>query len=245
MNYRVGKIFFIIFICCPFGDRASGQLQRGQIDPSKVPVTQPHFQPEYAFDAPADPLRWATQQTGLNAAFGSTDELYMRSEVPDLPTESRLWVDTGWKGERLNAQLLIWSPRPGVEQEQSSSPSGSLCLIQLPVRRQRPQLRRSGDEHRLSHAGQTGEKWLDQLDALQDEWIRERRVQLLIDKGELQQAKQLLLSVPFQKVHQRYSRTMLWNQLCEKLGEPGLPIPAQLGEDQLAAFGAYREFERS
>jgi hypothetical protein len=88
------------------------------------------------------------------------------------------------------------------------------------------------------------EKWLTQVDALQDEWIIERRVQLLIDRGEFQKAKQLLLSVSFQKVHQRYARTALWNQLCEKLNEPTLPIPPELGEDQLAAFGAYREFDQ-
>jgi hypothetical protein len=70
-------------------------------------------------------------------------------------------------------------------------------------------------------------------------------VQLLIDKGELHEAKQLLLSVPFQKVHQRYVRTALWKQLCERLDEPSLPLPAELGEDQLAVFGAYREFEGS
>jgi hypothetical protein len=86
------------------------------------------------------------------------------------------------------------------------------------------------------------EKWLNQVDAVQDEWVIERRVQLLIDKGEFQKAKELLLSVSFQKVHQRYARTALWNQVCEKLHEPCLPIPAELGEDQLAAFGAYREF---
>lgn len=86
------------------------------------------------------------------------------------------------------------------------------------------------------------EQWLDRVDALQDEWIIERRVQLLIDKGDYQAAKRLLLSVAFQKVHQRYARTALWNQICEKLHEPGQPIPAGLGEDQLAPFGAYREF---
>lgn len=86
------------------------------------------------------------------------------------------------------------------------------------------------------------EKWLSKVDALPDEWIIERRVQLLIDKGEYVRAKKLLLSVPFQKVHQTYSRTALWNQLCEKLNEPCLPIPQQLGEDRLATFGAYREY---
>src|SRR2546430_4053809 len=87
------------------------------------------------------------------------------------------------------------------------------------------------------------ETWLDQVGALPDEWIIERRVQLLIDKGEYQTAKRLLLSVSFQKVHQRYTRTGLWKQICERLNEPCLPMPTELGEDQLATFGAYREFE--
>ena len=87
------------------------------------------------------------------------------------------------------------------------------------------------------------EKWLDRVDALQDEWIIERKVQLLIDKGLVEEAKELLLSVPFQKVHQTYSRTNLWRQVCEKPGIPCTPIPVSLGEDQLSVFGVYREFE--
>ena len=87
------------------------------------------------------------------------------------------------------------------------------------------------------------EKWLARVDALQDEWIIERKVQLLIDKGEIEDARALLLSVPFQKVHQTYTRTNLWKQICGKLNEPCLPVPQSLGEDRLATFGAYREFE--
>jgi hypothetical protein len=86
------------------------------------------------------------------------------------------------------------------------------------------------------------EKWLAAVDALKDEWIAERKVQLLIDKGEFASAKELLLSTEFQKVHQTYSRTGLWRQICEKL-PPCAPLPKQLGEDQLARFGAYREYD--
>jgi hypothetical protein len=78
---------------------------------------------------------------------------------------------------------------------------------------------------------------------LKDEWVIERRVQLLIDKGEYEKAKDLLLTTPFQKVHQTYTRTNLWMQICDKLKTPCYPIPKQLGEDQLARFGAYREYE--
>jgi hypothetical protein len=87
------------------------------------------------------------------------------------------------------------------------------------------------------------EEWLNRVNALEDEWVIERRIQLLIDKGQFAQAKELLLSVPFQKVHQTYTRTNLWKQICEKLKEPCEPIPQSLGEDRLATFGAYREFE--
>ena len=87
------------------------------------------------------------------------------------------------------------------------------------------------------------EQWLLKVDALKDEWIIERKVQLLIDKGEIQKAKDLLLSTPFQKVHQTYTRTNLWMQICDKLKISYYPIPKELGEDQLARFGAYREYE--
>jgi hypothetical protein len=87
------------------------------------------------------------------------------------------------------------------------------------------------------------EQWLSKVNALKDEWIIERRVQLMIDEGEFQKAKELLLSTPFQKVHQTYTRTGLWMQICEKLKLPCLPVPLQLGEDRLARFGAYREYE--
>jgi hypothetical protein len=89
----------------------------------------------------------------------------------------------------------------------------------------------------------TREKWLDQVAALEDEWVIERRVQLLIDQGRASEAKNLLLSTDFQKVHQTYNRTKMWFRICDLLDESRLPIPEQLGEDRLAVFGAYREYE--
>src|SRR5215471_2358281 len=87
------------------------------------------------------------------------------------------------------------------------------------------------------------DQWLNRVGALKDEWIIERKVQLLIDQGKTRDAKQLLLSFPFQKVHQTYTRTGLWMQICERLKERCEPIPQTLGEDHLARFGAYREFQ--
>ncbi|PWT72904.1 MAG: DUF5107 domain-containing protein [Bacteroidetes bacterium] len=85
--------------------------------------------------------------------------------------------------------------------------------------------------------------WLKLVDAIPDEWLTERQVQLLIDEGKFQEAKDLLLSAKFQHVHQTYSRTSLWMQICEKLNLNCAPLPSQLGEDRLARFGAYREYE--
>ncbi|HET6558198.1 MAG TPA: DUF5107 domain-containing protein, partial [Prolixibacteraceae bacterium] len=60
---------------------------------------------------------------------------------------------------------------------------------------------------------------LRDVNALQDEWVLERRVQLLIDQGEPFDAKKLLLSIPFQKVHQTYTRTNLWFQISDLQNE--------------------------
>jgi Glycoside hydrolase 123, catalytic domain/Glycoside hydrolase 123 N-terminal domain len=89
---------------------AFGQSSPGQIDPGHTPALGPHFDPELAFDAPTDPQRWTREPAGLHAAFGSTDEIYFRSEVPAVGTGATAWEATGWKGERLNAIVLVWSP---------------------------------------------------------------------------------------------------------------------------------------
>jgi hypothetical protein len=40
------------------------------------------------------------------------------------------------------------------------------------------------------------EQWLNKIDALKDEWIIKRRMQLLIGENKIQRAKDLLLSTP-------------------------------------------------
>jgi tRNA U38,U39,U40 pseudouridine synthase TruA len=84
--------------------------QPGRIDSAMIPKPLSHFQPEYTFDTPLDPAAWQNQKHGLNVAFGSTDEAFLRAEVPDLKNETQSLEITGWKGERLNAMILIWSP---------------------------------------------------------------------------------------------------------------------------------------
>lgn len=101
--------FSVLWISLIITGTAFPQLQKGQIDFSKVPVPQQHYQPEYTYDVSTNPVSWTKQKTGLHVAFGSTDELYLRSEVPSVYQESWIWEDTGWRGERLNAQILVWS----------------------------------------------------------------------------------------------------------------------------------------
>jgi hypothetical protein len=51
---------------------------------------------------------WKAQKSGLHISFGSTDKLYFRREVPAV-NETNSWKASGWKGERLNAVILLWS----------------------------------------------------------------------------------------------------------------------------------------
>jgi hypothetical protein len=81
---------------------------QSQVDPAKVPIPVQHYAHEYLFDQPADLLPWSKQPKGISASFASTDILYMRREVPLLPQE--VWRESGWRGERLNRQILVWSP---------------------------------------------------------------------------------------------------------------------------------------
>lgn len=86
-----------------------GVHHAGQVDAKRIPTLHAHFEPEHAYDAPADVRLWAAQSPGLHAGFGDTDRSYLRSEVP-LVRESESWEGTGWRAERLNALVLVWSP---------------------------------------------------------------------------------------------------------------------------------------
>jgi hypothetical protein len=101
-----GKLYITCIAFASFG--AHAQLKTAQVDPARVPLPVQHYNSEFLFDRPSDLSPWTNQKKGLHAAYGSTDILYMRREVP-LLTQER-WSETGWRGERLNAQVLIWSP---------------------------------------------------------------------------------------------------------------------------------------
>ena len=104
------KISTLVCLSCISSVIVFGQVYKGQLNLSKLPVPSQHYQQEYTFDTVLNPEAWRTQEAGLHVSFASTDELYFRTEVPELEKENTNWAATGWKGERMNAQIVIWSP---------------------------------------------------------------------------------------------------------------------------------------
>ena len=104
------KTIICLFINLFFISLAFTQGYKGEVDVTLLPVSGAHYQPEYTFDAPVDAGKWANQKPGIHVAFGSEDQLYLRAEVPEIKNEAVSWQATGWKGERLNAQIVVWSP---------------------------------------------------------------------------------------------------------------------------------------
>jgi len=51
---------------------------------------------------------WSSVSAGLNSGFGNTDTRYSRSIPPQGNISSDISL-TGWKGEKVNCQLLFWS----------------------------------------------------------------------------------------------------------------------------------------
>lgn len=104
------KIRLFVFFLCFLSVLANAQVYKGQVGFLKVPVPAHHYQQEYTFDTTVNAAAWITQKKGLHVSFASTDELYFRTEVPELEKETALFEGTAWKGERLNAVVLVWSP---------------------------------------------------------------------------------------------------------------------------------------
>ncbi len=89
---------------------ALSQKNNGEVDLANLPaITPSHYQAEYDIDKPVNAAAWTKEQPGIHAAFGSEDRLYFRTEVPSTNNETEDWNATGWKGERLNTQIVIWS----------------------------------------------------------------------------------------------------------------------------------------
>ena len=106
---RIVLLFISLSVLFTFN--ASSQVYKGEIDSSILPkIGTAHYEPEYTRDLSVNPNAWTNEKPGLHVAFGSEAQLYFRTEVPEVDTEMNSWEATGWRGERLNTQILIWSP---------------------------------------------------------------------------------------------------------------------------------------
>lgn len=110
IQMEMKKNIIYIGICLLLSQLAVGQTYKGHVEISKVPQPAMHYQGEYTFDTTLNPEAWKKQSKGMHVSFASTDISYFRSEVPDLKSETVNWKESGWKGERLNAVVLVWSP---------------------------------------------------------------------------------------------------------------------------------------
>ncbi len=93
------------------------------------------------YSEPADPApvqteAWSGVKGGLHASVGSTDVLYLKGEVP-APDISRKWEATAWRGERVSAQLVLWSAEAvnQVEVEFTDFRSGSGAVMPAAIAR--------------------------------------------------------------------------------------------------------------
>ncbi|HCW07207.1 MAG TPA: hypothetical protein DGG95_07570 [Cytophagales bacterium] len=109
IHSKVMRILFFINCLLVLAHPVFSQLKRGQVDPKKVPLPSQHYSNEFTFDSPTRPEVWKKETKGMNVSFASTNELYLRSEIP-VSTPSLSWEDIGWQGERLNSQIVVWSP---------------------------------------------------------------------------------------------------------------------------------------
>lgn len=104
------KKLAIVVLFSTYSFIAVSQVYKGQVEVSTLPAIGPsHYIPEYAIDVPSDPAAWNKVNHSLNIAFGAEDELFFRTEVPLSAAGNLSWSATGWRGERLNTQIIVWS----------------------------------------------------------------------------------------------------------------------------------------
>ena len=51
---------------------------------------------------------WSSVSPGVQASIGSIDERYIQHEIPKIAKTTH-WEGAAWKGERVSAQIILWS----------------------------------------------------------------------------------------------------------------------------------------
>ncbi|RPH38265.1 DUF4091 domain-containing protein [bacterium] len=107
------KLVLLFALCLAGGGASFSQLHPGWVDSSLVPRLFPHADEEYPGDSVVDSIRWTGEKHGFHVSFATTDRHYFRREVPDLAVSGGVAESlekSAWRGERLNAMILVWSP---------------------------------------------------------------------------------------------------------------------------------------
>ena len=94
----------ILFLC--FLSFISIRIQAQNLGKGLPPHTE--YQ-ELTAPAAIDKAEWEKQPDGLCFAWGSTDVRYNKVNVPQNILHDRTLKLSSWKGEKLNAQCLLWS----------------------------------------------------------------------------------------------------------------------------------------
>lgn len=114
---------FYLFIClCLLGGNSRAQQ-------NDMPMGEYE---ELSDPKPGDPLAWKaleTQGQPVNFSWGTTDERYSKTAVPAVK-KSKSWKSVAWKGERVNAQALLWTTQPlrkvTIETSNLNGPKGDV-----------------------------------------------------------------------------------------------------------------------
>lgn len=69
--------------------------------------------PEYPNPKPTDTTSWQNAG-GTTVSFASPDVRYKKEELPEITVQTA-WKGKGWKGEKINTKILVWTTEP-VEQ---------------------------------------------------------------------------------------------------------------------------------
>jgi hypothetical protein len=96
--YLISPVIYILLFLSSCNIEKSSPNQFDTYTEAKDPSPDPH----------AD---WEAVESGLHASVGSIDVRYPKSTVPGLPPSVE-WQGTAWKGEKISAQLVLWSKEP-------------------------------------------------------------------------------------------------------------------------------------
>lgn len=75
---------------------------------------------------------WDALPDGLHGSMGSVDHLYVKSSLPRLQSKTNHWLGVAWRGERVHAQIVIYSKEDVRQLRFDTTPLASDSGVTLP-----------------------------------------------------------------------------------------------------------------